>query len=248
MGHYIPSKQQSIRKGDEYITSEIFYALQHFVFGCPSPQCNFIHTQAEIKTEEFRTYLKNHAYYGDAVELYPIEARRWDIQDVIKLEEISGWTPRFILEYNGFEQVGEIDLYELFDGLKYTTKPDGTRSKPWHPYIEHNLCDKKDEIERILEKLNYKDRDLVIFRTTRGGLANWDAIGIYFIGNYHSKKEEIRQELTSHLLKGELELEEEKKRRLAEKEAEGIKPIDWDAAKKRLEEYIKEKNPRYQSL
>ena len=224
--------------------SEMFYSLQHSLYGCTSPQCRFIYTKDEIETGEFSSYLKDHTYGDTTAILYPVNVKKWKLEDIINLEDFSGWTPKYDLKDNGFEHVGEIDLYELFDSFKYKKNSDGTRSKPWHPHKEHNLGDKKDEIEKILENLDYKDRDLVIYRTTRGGLVNWDAIEIFSIGAYHSKKEKIRQELTQHWLKRQKDEEEETKKRLAENEARGIEIPDWETAKKRFEEFRKENNSK----
>jgi hypothetical protein len=186
---------------DQDLKSQLFYTLQHSSFGCMNPRCRFVYTEDEIRTNEFQSYLKVHTYVNSAPELYPLESKRWTLDDILNIKIISGWTPGYELIDNGFELEQEIDLYELFDGLKFTRNSSGTSSRPWHPAIVHNLDEKKGELEKILESLEYKNRVLVIFRTKRDGLAIWDCIKFFSIGVYHKKKEEIRNKLTAYWLK-----------------------------------------------
>ena len=222
---------------------EIFYELQHPLYGCMNPRCRFVYTEDEVKTDEFQSYLVNHTYGSSAPELYKLEAKVWTLDDVLNIKEISGWTPKYDLMDNGFELVREIDLYELFDGLKWETDSKGFRTKPWHPDIDHNLDEKKDELEKTLENLDYKNRVLLIIRTTRCGLVNWDVIEIFSTGIYIEKKEEIRQKLTTHWLKEQKKEEIEKEKRIAYNKAHGIEIPDFDTTKKRFNEFIKGDHP-----
>jgi len=214
--------------------SEVFYLLQHSLYGCLSPQCHFVYTEDEIKTGEFTSYLKNHEYGGEAPTLYPLEAKVWKLKDIINLESIYGWTPRYALESNGFECTGKIDVFK-----------DIFRIKP-KPYLspEHDLEEKKDVIKRKLDEIGAFEREFLIFRTSREGLNVWDYIYVFDIGKYHTNKKEIREQIVLYCQKSQDEEKEEIKKRLAENEAKGIKPVDFETAKKRFEEYIKEKNPK----
>lgn len=198
-----------------------------------SPMCRFAYTEDEINTDEFVQYIQNHRYASSKAELYKLELKTWQLDDVIGLEGIWGWTPAYDLENNGFEFVADIDLMDLF----------GIEHKPYQS-LHYKLAEKKDEIRKRLEEINYSNQRLLIFRTLREGLNNWDSIEIFSVGDYHRKKGEIRKKLTEYWIKEQEKNKQAIKRRLAENEAKGIKLVDWETAKKRFEEYIKEKNPK----
>lgn len=204
-----------IQKRDESM-SEVFYALQHSLYGCLSPQCHFVYTKDETKTGEFASYLKNHEYGGEPPTLYPLEAKVWKLKEIINLEGIYGWTPRYALKDNGFEAIGKIDVFKDIFGIKP------------RPYLdpEHDLEQKKDVIKRKLDELGAFDGKRLICRTLRGGLAVWDYIYAFDIGKYHTKKEEIRQQIVLDCQKSQDEEKEETKKRQAENEANGIKPYE----------------------
>jgi len=77
--------------------SETFFALQHFVLGCQNPACNFIYTQDEILSAKFKERQKNHRYCSDAAQLYALKLKIWNLQEILAIKEIKGWSPSFSL-------------------------------------------------------------------------------------------------------------------------------------------------------
>lgn len=227
------------------LESESFYEIHHDFYGCLNPRCSFVYTEDETKTADFADYMKNHLYGHSAPNLFKLEAKVWTLDDVIEHPPISGWTPRYALMENGFELVHEIDLYELFDGIKFETDSKGFRSKPWHPPREHNLEEKKDEFEKILENLDYKNRILLIYRDyRRGSFAVWDNIDIFGVGEYHSKKVGLRKKISEHWEEEQKKEEIEREKRIAYNKANGIEIPDWETAKKRLDKFTQGKHPK----
>ncbi len=211
-----------------------------------NPQCGFVYTEDEVKTDEFQSYLASHTYGSSPPKLYKLEAKVWTVDEVVNLEGISGWTPKYVLINNGFELIHQIDLYELFDGIKWSTDSKGNRTKPWHPPREHNLDEKKDEFEKILENLDYKNRRLLIYQDyRRGAFAVWDNIDIFGMGEYHSKKGELREKISKHLEEEQKREEIEIEKRTAYNEVHGIEIPNFDTAKKRYNEFIKKDHPEH---
>ena len=172
--------------------SEAFYDLLHAkgpfqVYGCLNPKCRFIYTEDEIKSSEFRGFQENHLYCNTRVRPCKLESKIWKLEEIINGSAFQGWTPAYTLTDNGFEFISKIDLFEIYNDIKRTG---------WN----HNLEDKKKEISKILDKTGYQSRQRVIFRTLRYGLAVWDLIYVYAVGNYHCNKKKIREELTSYYL------------------------------------------------
>ena len=94
---------------------DVFYELQHESYGCTNPRCRYVYTEEESKTEEFVDYIKNHTYAGSPPKLFKSESKVWTLDEVVNLEPIYGWTPKFTLTDNGFELVKNIDLFEALD-------------------------------------------------------------------------------------------------------------------------------------
>ena len=121
-----------------------------------------------------------------------VELKKWDIDQVLTLHIIEGATPAYGLDEAGFVFEERIDVKELFgdylEKIETTSKisivsntPNGAQSKPWTSSKgKRNLKPVKKKLEKILEKLDYTNRELIIFRTFKGGYpSNWDSIFIF---------------------------------------------------------------------
>ena len=120
-----------------------------------------------------------------------VELKKWNLDDILTLNIIEGATPAYRLVDAGFIPEEKIDVKILFgdyseEDVKIT---DDSRSVPGTPSKgKRDLRLVKDKLEKILEKLDYKNRELIIFRTFKGGYpTNWDSICIF-----SEKLEEIR--------------------------------------------------------
>ena len=112
-----------------------------------------------------------------------VELKEWSLEDISNLNIIEGATPHYRLKEAGYVCEASIDVKELFgDYLEEDVKiTDDSRSVPGTPSKgKRDLRLVKDKLEKILDKLDYKNRDLIIFRTFKGGYpTNWDRIGIF---------------------------------------------------------------------
>jgi len=166
--------------------TERLFALQHKVsLGCPKPRCHFIYTKDEIQSNEMEDYILNHKYVESHLAVHQLESKLWTIDEIVNAPEIVGWTPMFFLYDNGFIQIADIDIFKLF----------GTPRKPNQQIGRHDLKKKKSELEAIFEQLDYKKQKLIVFRSKRYGLNNWDNIEVYSIGCYHNSKKTMRDQL-----------------------------------------------------
>jgi len=219
--------------------SELFYELQHDSYGCMNPRCRFVYTEAETETAEFAEYIKNHTYAESPPKLFKLEAKIWTLDDVVNLEPIYGWTPKFDLDDNGFELVKDIDLFEALDidHTKLVAKRQGV-------HIDLTLPEYRQKLKKILYEIDFENHSLLIFRTQRQGMIPWNAFDVFAIGQYHVKKDEIRKKVTKDCKEYQKKEEIEIKKREAYNKAHGIVIPDWDAAKKRLDKFLKEKNPK----
>ena len=51
--------------------SERLFALQHHInLGCPEPRCHFVYAKEEIQSDEMETYLVNHKYLNDLLDVH----------------------------------------------------------------------------------------------------------------------------------------------------------------------------------
>jgi len=189
--------------------SERLFALQHQIsLGCLEPGCHYIYTKDEIQSDTMENYLVNHKYHDDFLAVYQLELKKWNLDEIISTNPIRGWTPKFFLHDNGFSYEKDIDLFDLF----------GTPRKPNQNLSTHDLRKKRQELENIFDELKYKERELIIFRTQRFGLCNWDALEVFSLGLYHDKKEIMRSQITEDCLIRQIRNDEERKKRLAKKD------------------------------
>ncbi len=221
------------------------YVFQHFIYGCMEPWCNFVFTKEEIKSPKIQKYIRTHKFLSTKTNVYKFEEKKWTIDQVTSLKEGDGWTPRFDFTKNGLTQEDDIDFLEIFDGIKYKTRIENGKEYRWTknipgPNWKHILSEKKSEIEKKLNRLDYKNRELVIYRTSRRGLINWDSIGVFSIGKYHTSKDQIRKKLT---LKYKKELEKQKQTIQKNKKLYKNAPqINWKRVYKKLRKEAN-KNP-----
>lgn len=221
------------------------YVFQHFIFGCMEPWCNFVFTKEEIKSPKIQKYIRTHKSHSSKIDVYKFEQKKWTIDQIISLKEGDGWTPSFNFTENGLTQEDDIDFLELFDGIKYRTRIENGKEYRWRendpgPNWKHILSEKKSEIEKRLNRLDYKNRELVIFRTSRRGLNNWDNIQVFSIGKYHTMKDQIRKQPIQRYQK---ELEKQKQTiRETKKLNKNTPQINWKRVIKKLKKEAN-KNP-----
>ena len=213
--------------------SERLFALQHHIsLGCPEPGCHYIYTKDEIQSDKMENYLVNHKYHEDFVDVHQLNLKIWTLDDIININPIIGWTPYYYLDDNGFKFKKRIDLFKLF----------GTPRKPYQNLSEHDLSKKRNKLEKIFEAFRYRERELIVFRTQRFGLCNWDALEVFSAGLYHDKKEIMRSQITGDCLLQQKRYEEERKQALAQKDP-NEKPLDWKKVEKKLNELFKNTKP-----
>ncbi len=137
-------------------------------------------------------------YWGDFFDGKEVVLKKWKLEEI--LEKYSppnpSWNGRscdYDLPRAGFEDVGSIDLRILFGDylekdLNHGFFKGGTfKEIPLNiMYAAHDkgyrsLWPIKDKIEACLNKVDYKNRELIIYRTQ--GVANhgfsWDSIEIF---------------------------------------------------------------------
>jgi len=166
--------------------NERLFALQHEgPLGCPKPRCHYIYTIDEIQSNDMEDYIQNHKYVDSPLVVYQLKSKIWSIDEIVNAPEIVGWTPRFFLDDNGFFEIAKINIFKLF----------GTPQKPNQQIGKHDLNKKKSELEAIFERLDYKHQELIIYRSKRYGLCNWDNLGVFSIGCYHNSKETMRDQI-----------------------------------------------------
>ena len=121
-----------------------------------------------------------------------VELKKWSLEDILNLNIIEGATPLYSLKEAGYVCEATIDVKELFgDYLEkdphgssrvnlVSNTYDGWKSRPWTPAKgARDLRLVKDKLEKILDELDYKNRELIIYRTYKGGMGNWDHIGVF---------------------------------------------------------------------
>lgn len=178
--------------------SERLFALQHDIYGCMNPRCHFIFTINELQSIDTQNYLKNHKYANDPSKIFPFDLKIWEIDEILNIDVVQGWTPAFHFFENGFVCIKRINLFKLF----------GTPFEPNQNISRHNLKMKKPELEKIFKRLGYKNKKFVIFRTRRYGLCNWDFIYIFSNRCYYNSKKIMRDQITQDLIAREKEMEE----------------------------------------
>ena len=178
----------------DFMTQRLFALQHHISLGCQEPRCHYIYTKDEIQNDDMETYLVNHKYHNDLLDVHQLELKIWTLDEIININPICprGWTPSFFLYDNGFNFEKKIDLFNLF----------GTPHKPNQHFDDHHDLSKKiHELKKIFDQLKYRERELIIFRTQRFGLCNWDSLAVFSLGLYHDKKEILRCQITEDCLR-----------------------------------------------
>ncbi len=180
-------RKKHLAKSDNKIKK--YNILYHSCFGCEKIQERYVYEEKELFSDKMKRYVFNHKYHDFDTEVFSFESKKWSLDDVLGLDKSNGWSPRYWLKTNGFRQVGEIDLIDIFDNnpmkeISENGKIFYLRSFTWDR-PPHNLREKKEEIQKELEKYDYKNRHLVIFRTSRSSAcAYWDFIFIFSKSRY----------------------------------------------------------------
>lgn len=173
------------------------------------PKCHTILSQSELDSVEIQKFIQNPTECGESVDINELEIKKWTLDDVLSLPEADGqfrgWTPSYSLNDNGFEKESKINLAEMCEVRR-----------SFNPRWVHDLEKHRNEIEARLEQVDYRNRELLIFRTTRRGMVSWDSIEIYSIGKYHSGKKRFRKNIIRECVKNGIE--DEKRREEYERE------------------------------
>ena len=211
------------------------------------PWCRFVFTKDELNSSKIQKYIKTHKYYSTRTLVSKFELKKWTIDDIISLKEGDGWTPQYNFDENGLTFEFEIDLHELFDGIKLQSRiKNGKVSyfrKAFGPNWKHNLLEKKSEIQKSLNSIDFENRELVIYRTSRRGLNNWDVIEVFSIGRYHTMKDQIRKQLIQRYQK---ELEKQKQTiRETKKLNKNAPKINWNKMIESLKKEAEKKPGEY---
>lgn len=131
------------------------------------------------------------SYEYDMWDDETVELKKWKLEEVLDLKPMYGITPKYDLDAEGFVFEEEIDVKELFGDYAekdsqdsrvriVSNTRDGSQSRPWTPAKEdRDWRLVKDKLEKILDNLDYKNRELIIYRTFKGGNINWDKIGVF---------------------------------------------------------------------
>lgn len=182
-----------------HLPVEKYYILNGcFRFSCKNPKEQYVFDESEVNSSKIQKYIKYHKidkYHKIYAQRF--ELKKWGIDDVIKLKEVYGWTPDRILTDNGFKHLAQIDLSDLFgdllyqwtgfrNGKSYTTK---VKSESRY-YAVYDLVEKKKEIQIILDTLGYKNKNLIIYRTScrKGWYGSWDYIDVFEKSNARKPK------------------------------------------------------------
>ncbi len=140
---------------------ERFYILNHsYILGCLYPECRFVFTESEINSKEIVDYIRTHTYAGDGLEVIQFEFKVLDDAGIVSMLEFDGWTPGYALKDNGFELLGDIDLFELY----------GVERKPYEFNTGLQLRKDPSKLKARLEMVTadapkeiFKPLDLVIW-------------------------------------------------------------------------------------
>ena len=130
----------------DFMTQRLFALQHHISLGCQEPRCHYIYTKDEIQNDDMETYLVNHKYHNDLLDVHQLELKIWKLDEIININPICprGWTPSFFLYDNGFNFEKKIDLFNLF----------GTPHKPNQHFDDlHDLSKKIHELELEKEKI-----------------------------------------------------------------------------------------------
>ena len=162
---------------------------------------HFFRDGSKVPDDYWKTFVNSENNYSKNEDMWDGEEvvlKKWKLEEI--LEKYSPPNPPFnprISDYDlprsGFEDVGSIDLRILFGDYSAKDQNHGFfKGGTWTSiplnlmYAAHakgyrSLWQIKDKIEACLNKVDYKNRELIIYRTQ--GVANhgfsWDSIEIF---------------------------------------------------------------------
>ena len=96
------------------------------------------------------------------------DSKFWNFRKKPFLMGPFSWcSPHRCVEEAGFVYEGAIDVKILFGG------------GAWVPHTWRDLRKVRVQLEEELDKFGYKDRDLILYRTIKASLTNWDFIEVF---------------------------------------------------------------------
>ena len=112
------------------------------------------------------------------------DSKFWNFRKKPFLMGPFSWcSPSWFLEEAGFVHEGNIDIKILFGDYleKDVVHKDGIVRAPFTyvPWTWRDLRKVRVQLEEELDKFGYKDRDLIIYRTIKASLSNWDFIEVF---------------------------------------------------------------------
>ena len=161
----------------------------HIIKGCSpfwdNSKEQHVYDDTEIKSPEIQKYIKTHRWNDDSyydLWIDSFELKKWSLEDVIKIKDTWGKRSHYF-ENNGFNLVCRINLIDLFDHPKIEQHDGYHKIKASDIDFDavYSLAEKKKEIKSILEKIDYQNRDLLIYRSLsrRGYYGHADYIDIF---------------------------------------------------------------------
>ena len=170
---------------ESYSPVEKYHIIKGCSALCGNSKEQHVYDDSEINTPEIQKYIKNHRWddsgcYDLWVDSF--ELKKWSLDDVIKIKDTWGKRSHYF-ENSGFNLVCGINLIDLFDHPKIEQHEGYHKIKVSDIDFDavYNLVEKKKEIKSILEKIDYQNRDLLIYRslTRRGYYGHADYIDIF---------------------------------------------------------------------
>jgi len=112
------------------------------------------------------------------------DSKFWNFRKKPFLMGPFSWcSPRLWVQEAGFVYEGGIDVKILFGDYleKDVVHKDGIIQSPFTyvPWTWRDLRKVRVQLEEELDKFGYKDRDLIIYRTIKASLTNWDFIEVF---------------------------------------------------------------------
>jgi hypothetical protein len=159
---------------ESYLPVEKYHIIKGCSALCGNSKEQHVYDDSEINTPKIQKYIKTHRWddsgcYDLWVDSF--ELKKWSLDDVIKIKDTWGKRSHYF-ENNGFNLVCRINLIDLFDHPKIEQHEGYHEIKASDMDFDavYNLVEKKKEIKSILEKIDYQNRDLLIYRSlTRSG-------------------------------------------------------------------------------
>jgi len=171
------------------MVEQTFYISDHI---CDDYRCRTVYTEDEIQSDpRLKQHFKLHG-----VKLLGIKFRAWDF-DIDRstfqaffegIVEFHGWTPRYILQDNGFRREARIELLLGPAGARALSLALTAKEKALIlnklVALGYSICNK--------EKEQQEEYLLLIYRTHSQFPYRWDIVEAWSIGTCHTGKEAHR--------------------------------------------------------